>query len=301
MTEPQERACPVCRGTDYAPFAAEHIDANRMNEFSYASRKTPEFMRLSLVECTSCDLVYAPRPPAFEQLHSAYKEAAYDSSEEANFAARTYARILKPHLPEKSARTCAVDIGAGNGALLPKLQELGYGVVVGVEPSHSAIATAPANVAPLLREGMFDREIIRDVVPDLVVSCMTMEHVDDPGTVLKTVREVLAPGGLAALVVHNRRGLINRMLGLRSPIMDIEHLQLFSPKSIRELLQRAGFTHVRVSPFANKYPLRYWVRLLPLPSRVKDRLLSILERIGLASLPLALRVGNMVAVGVKEG
>jgi len=282
------------------PFASEHIDKSRMSEFSYASRKTPEFMRLRMVECASCDLVYAPLPPTFEQLHAAYKEASYDSSEEAEFAAATYARILKPHLPEKSARTCALDIGAGNGALLPKLHGLGYGAVVGVEPSHSAIVTASPAVAPLLREGMFDREIIHDIVPDLVVSCMTMEHVDDPGGVLKTVHEVLAPGGLAALVVHNRRGLLNRVLGLRSPIMDIEHLQLFSPKSVKELLRRAGFTHIRISPFANTYPLRYWIRLLPLPSHIKGRLHSILQGIGLASLPIAMRVGNMVAVGVKE-
>jgi SAM-dependent methyltransferase len=299
-TQPHERACPVCGARDHLPFAAEHIDARRINEFSYASRKTPEFMRLRMVKCNSCDLVYVPLPPSFEQLRVAYKDASYDSSEEAEFAAATYVRILKPWLPEKSARKCALDIGAGNGALLPKLQALGYGTVVGVEPSRSALSMASPAAAPLLREGMFDQKIVQDIVPDLVVSCMTMEHVDDPGAVLEIIHKVLAPGGLVALVVHNRRGLLNRVLGLRSPIMDIEHLQLFSPESMTKLLKRTGFTDIRILPFANRYPLRYWVRLLPISVLIKEKLLSVLKNMEVASLPVSMRVGNMLAIGMKK-
>ena len=57
------RACPVCGATTHDGFAEEHIDAEKISNFTYASRKQPEFMCLRLVRCTSCNLVYAPNPP----------------------------------------------------------------------------------------------------------------------------------------------------------------------------------------------------------------------------------------------
>jgi 2-polyprenyl-3-methyl-5-hydroxy-6-metoxy-1,4-benzoquinol methylase len=151
-----------------------------MTEYTYASRKTPEFMRLRLVRCESCGLVYAPTLPSPGQLHCAYAEASYDSSEEAHCAARTYARILASHLEKEHLRGAAVDIGAGNGALLPLLRQLGFATVVGIEPSRAAIAAAPREYLAHMREGMFAPEMIADIKPSLIVSCMTLEHVFDP-------------------------------------------------------------------------------------------------------------------------
>lgn len=52
-----ERSCPACGCSSYVHFAAEHIDMSRISNFTYASRKHPEFMCLRLVRCTKCDLV----------------------------------------------------------------------------------------------------------------------------------------------------------------------------------------------------------------------------------------------------
>jgi hypothetical protein len=100
-------------------------------------------------------------------------------------------------------------------------------------------------------------------------------------------------------VVHNWRAPLNRLLGLRSPIIDVEHLQLFSPKALRELLEKAGFERIALSPIRNAYPLRYWLRLTPLPESAKKIALGLLERFGLADRSFAMNVGNMLAVGIK--
>jgi len=97
------------------------------------------------------------------------------------------------------------------------------------------------------------------------------------------------------VVVHDRRFWLNRVLGNRSPIMDIEHLQRFCPRSLTRLLRRAGYEGVEVRPVTNAYPLAYWVRLLPLPRPVK----TLVQRVLGPWLKRMVRVsvGNLMGVG----
>ncbi|WP_426344286.1 class I SAM-dependent methyltransferase [Pseudoduganella sp. R-32] len=294
-----ERPCPVCLGRSYAHFTDERIDPARVGALTYASRKPPEFMCLRLVRCKDCDLVYAPPPPAEDFLHAAYSDADFDSGPEALAAAQTYADALRVHLPGLARRNAAVDVGAGTGPLLPFLQEQGFFPVIGIEPSRAAIEAAPPAARPLLREGMFSAAMLEGETLSLITSFMTLEHLRDPGEFVSTAHGLLEPGGAIAVVVHNWRAPLNRLLGPRSPIIDVEHLQLFSPRALHELLARTGFEHIALKPIRNAYPLRYWLRLTPLPASAKRLLLRLLERSGLADRQIAMNVGNMLAVGYK--
>jgi hypothetical protein len=102
------------------------------------------------------------------------------------------------------------------------------------------------------------------------------------------------------IVCHDRRAPLNRLLGMRSPIIDIEHLQLFSQASARSLLERAGFEGVEVRRIANRYPLHYWLKLAPLPRRLKGALVGGARRGSLRSLSLSLPVGNLSVTGFRQ-
>lgn len=294
-----ERHCPVCHGNQHAPFAEEHIDPKKIGSLTYASRKPPEFMCLRLVRCTSCDLVYAPSPPTENFLREAYHVADFDSAPEAAAAAKTYAGVLTPHLVTLRPRVLAVDVGAGSGVLLPWLLKQGFKKVIGIEPSRAAIDAAPEEVRSMLREGMFSSSMLEGEDPSLICSFMTLEHLADPGHFVATAHGLLEQGGAIAVIVHNWRATVNRLLGLRSPIIDVEHLQLFSPRSLHELLESNGFEQITLKSIRNSYPLRYWLRLMPLPRAFKNGLLALLEKSGLADRNLSLNVGNMLAVGIK--
>lgn len=294
-----ERACPACGADTYLPFAEEHIDQHKITDFTYASRKQPEFMCLRLVRCKSCDLVYAPVPPEPGFLSSAYSEAAFDSGTEASAAARSYAKALTPYIDQLQHRGAAVDVGAGSGPLLPWLCERGFNPVIGIEPSRAAIESAPSEVRPMLREGMFSPSMLVDIRPSLICSFMTLEHLSNPGCFIKDANHLLEPGGMLAVVVHNWRAPLNRILGLHSPIIDVEHLQLFNKQSIRTLIQNAGFVSVEVKSISNAYPIRYWLRLTPLPNRIKNCITVILDKIGLSEFIIPFRVGNILAIGKK--
>lgn len=294
-----ERACPICGGRSYEHFSDERIDQSKISDFTYSSRKQPEFMCLKMVRCTDCDLVYAPMPPAGDFLSTAYSSSAYDSGPEAQAAAQSYMKVLTPHIERIVGRNAAVDVGAGNGSLLPWLKKSGFDPVIGIEPSRAAIDTASPSVRSLLREGMFSPALLSDENPSLMCSFMTLEHLSDPAEFVNQVYELLEPGGMIAVVVHNWRAPLNRLLGLRSPIIDVEHLQLFSQQSLQNLMTRTGFTSISLQSISNAYPIRYWLRLSPAPDWIKRRLNNALKFFGISDSLLSLRVGNILAIGFK--
>ena len=133
-----------------------------------------------------------------------------------------------------------------------------------------------------------------------LVSCLqTIEHVLDPLALCRDAARALAPSGAMLIVCHDRRALSARILKHRSPIFDIEHVQLFSHQSIGALLREAGFERVEVHPLRNRYPLRYWLQLTPLAGRLKAALRASLEAVRLDDRTVSLGAGNLFAVAYK--
>lgn len=290
------RTCPVCHsGADRARlFLKENIDPAKLSGFSFASRKTPEYMCHQLVRCEVCELVYADQPPSESELAQAYHVAEYDSSEEADDAARAYAHAIAPILQRLPQRVSALEIGTGTGVFLEHLRRAGFEQAIGVEPSAAAIAAAPAHRQPWIREAMFDPKDYAPASFDLICCFMTMEHVRDPLPLAQAAAQLLRPGGAFVTVTHDWQSGVNRLLGKRSPIIDIEHLQLFSRSSLKRMFAEAGYTDFGARPFANRYALRYWARLAPLPGPLKPLVNAVLAT-GLGSVKLSFNVGNLIA------
>jgi SAM-dependent methyltransferase len=295
-----ERACPVCGTRDASRlFAESNIDRSKLDAFAFASRKLPEYMHHRLLECARCDALYASPVPVRGTLATAYEAAAFDSGLEARYASRTYGRLLagvKASLPDTDG---ALDIGTGDGAFLQELLAAGFSRVAGVEPSSAPIAAADPEVRPLITHGMFESAAYEPRSFSLVTCFQTMEHLLDPVQMCRSAFELLKPGGALFLIGHDRRALSAKLMGRKSPIFDIEHLQLFSHRSARYMMERADYTNVRVRTFVNRYPLSYWFKLAPLPSAAKGSTLRALRASGLGDLPIPLPVGNMAAVGYR--
>jgi len=301
-TASSSRRCPVC---DAAPDAAktfveETVDASRITRFSFSSRKEPEYMSHRMVQCPGCDLVYVDRPPRQDELARAYHQADYDSSEEANDAALAYNKAIAPTLARLHGRASALEIGTGTGIFLDQLRRVGFEFLVGVEPSRAAIEAAPAHRRTWIRENIFVEADFDPASFDLICCFMTMEHVLDPGLIAHSAMRLLRPDGAFVMVTHDYRSLVNRLLGRRSPIIDIEHMQLFSARSARRLFEDCDYRDVRVEAFVNSYSLRYWMRLLPLPGPAKRATSALISRLGLDGVKLSVNVGNIVTAGFKQ-
>jgi SAM-dependent methyltransferase len=295
------RDCPICvPGTaSYEPFLDENLDSDRITGLSFASRKTPEFMCHRLVRCTTCDVVYADSPPDDHMLAAAYHQAEYDSSEEAQDAAQTYLAAIAPILSQLDMKHSALEIGTGNGAFLSCLQQLGFNTIVGIEPSADAIEAALPAVRPLIVHGIFDVDNFAPNSFDVVCCFMTLEHVHDPRMLMESVLTILRPGGVFISITHDYRSWVNLLLGKRSPIIDLEHMQIFSRKSIRTLFDNVGYQNIHIKTFKNKYSIQYWVKLLPIPLPLKKNIVERINKSRLSKFKLSLGVGNTLTVGYR--
>ena len=297
------RPCPVCdAGPDKAVlFLEDSVDPARLSEFSFASRKVPEYMSHRLVRCTVCDVVYADCPPDAQELANAYHLAAYDSAEEADDAAAAYLRAAQPALRQLPEGRSALEIGAGTGIFLECLQSEGFSELVGIEPSAAAIGAAPSHRRAWLREGVFRESDFEAASFDLVCCFMTLEHVREPRAIADAAMRLLRPGGAFIAVTHDYRSLVNRLLGKRSPIIDVEHMQLFSAASLRRLFEGSGYERISANAFVNRYSTSYWLRLAPLPTALKAGLARALSATRLDSVRFGINVGNLFCAGYKHG
>jgi hypothetical protein len=101
-------------------------------------------------------------------------------------------------------------------------------------------------------------------------------------------------------VTHDFRSLVNWLLGNRSSIVDIEHMQLFSKRSVRYLFESAGYADVTVKNFVNTYLLRYWMRLAPLPRGIESTVSNIMIVLRVVNAKLRVNVGNLIITGFKR-
>lgn len=296
-----KRPCPVCNTLSESAvmFLERNINAERITLFSYASRKAPEFMNHGLVRCLTCDLVFVNEPPELDELSNSYHSADFDSSEEADDAAAAYMAALGPVLAKLKSRSSALEIGTGTGVLLDSLQMAGFTTLVGIEPSTSAIVLAPPHRQVWIKQGIFEDQHFKPETFDLVCCFMTMEHVLDPKVITDIVFRLLRPGGAFVTVTHDYRSRVNRILGKRSPIIDIAHMQLFSKNSVSKLFRRSGYERISVRSFKNRYALRYWWRLLPIPTPFKNLFAPLLAFTRLERLKVGINVGNTLCSGFK--
>lgn len=297
----RHRDCPVC-GTlaaDAAPFIERSLDENRLTKASFSSRKVPEFMSYRLVRCRKCATVFASEAPGATALAHAYHGADYGSADDASFAAMVYREVLTPFLGQVPGRGVALEIGTGTGVFLSHFRQLGFREQVGVEPSPAAIAAAADDVRSCIREGVFTGDEFPGNSVSLICCFQTLEHVPEPGSFVAAAFRMLEPGGMIALITHDYTAPINRLLGRRSPIIDIEHLQLFCPDSLRYLVTTAGYALNDVRSIRNIYPLSYWVSLLPVPVPMKRAALTGMRAAHLASRPIGVNVGNLLTIAQK--
>lgn len=288
------RNCPVCGQDSHRIFLDENIAADKIDSRTFSSRKKPEYMRHKLVECENCSCVYAPSPPSRASLTAEYSDAPFESGVESRYAAQTYIKALTPFLREIPV-SFVMDVGASDGAFLMTCREAGVKRVLGIEPSRDSVEKADSAIRSCLIPGMFsDASFPDDASPGLIASFMTLEHMDDPAGFVSSAHAHLPEGGMLAVVAHNYRGIVNRILGKHSPIIDIEHLQIFCPKALKILLANVGFKDIRITNLANRYPLGYWLKISPLSFLVKSGAYK-----GIFSKTLALPVGNFLITGKK--
>ena len=259
------RNCPCCNSAGVLKFPS-NIDDSLLSSKSYSSRKIPELMHYSYFECVNCRTLFVDELPSSEFLENSYNEAEFVSRKDSVYAAQTYFEELQRLNLLDSGKL--LDIGCSDGAFISVVKSKSLVDVMGVEPSIHAIDNSDPSVRESIQHTTLEN-FDRKNGFNLVTCFQTIEHVNDLNGLVVKSKELLLDQGHLVFVCHDRLSLVNRILGERSPIFDIEHLQILNKKAVRLLMQMNGFVDVTVNSISNKYPISYWLLLAPIPKFLK--------------------------------
>lgn len=284
MTSP---LCPACGANSQLRFQSR-IDVGKFSPTTYSSRKTPELMHHDYFECGSCRYLFTENVE-ISNLSDQYRESIHESSNESEFAANTYVRLFRKF--GQGVPKSALDVGCSDGRFLSKLIDIGTEFVIGIEPSIDAVRYIK-NPDINVFQGTLE-EFTTASKFDAVFLLQTIEHIPSPEIVLHRLMNLVAPKGLLMIVCHDRHSLVNRLLGQRSPVFDIEHLQIFNKKAIGRMIEREGYRVAISKRFTNRYPLSYALRL-GIPRFLSSKFVSGVLRLWDPSIPFP--AGNLVVM-----
>lgn len=270
---------------------------------------------LIVVRCQRCGLFYRPDADVAGSTIGDY-HAEYDAEAYAAYY-RPFRRRVYSH---NWTRICAwqpagiaLDVGASFGWFLEAAPP-GW-QASGLEPSADAVAEAEKNGLTVVQGGIeaLDADPRRY---NLITLWNVLEHLAEPLPALRAIHRHLEPGGLLALSVPNRDGVLSRLSYLAfslshgrvaDPLHTLflvhnpsPHLVHYTPRDLRRIVRLAGFRVLAMEgqPIAD-------VRRLAMRAKLGDAglLRSPVGRLTVAGIHLAasaLHQPNEIAVYARR-
>jgi SAM-dependent methyltransferase len=295
-------SCAIC-GT---PGNSDEIYGPRLSPDAFTSsvfsaRRLPDGVHYRMVRCRGCGLVRSDPVVGAESLASLYRASTFDYGDELAGLRVTYGATLDRIARLLTAPTGLLDIGTGSGFVLELAINRGWSEVRGVEPSTDAIARARADIRPRIVADVMAPGLFPAGSFSAVTMFQVLDHMPDPIGLLRECHAILRPGGIAMAFNHDVSAWSARLLGERSPIIDVEHTYLYSPVTIQALFERAGFEVLSVAPVRNTYSLPYLAHLVPLPAALKPRVVARLRRSRVGAWQLNVPLGNLRLIARRRG
>jgi len=287
--------CLFCADAKDIELYPERLTLESFTSFAFSARRKRRREHYRIVACSHCGLVRSDPIVDDNSLAELYGMSEFIFSDEEPYAAKTYAGLLRD-LTKHIGRVPAslLEVGCSTGFFLEKALELGIGEVVGFEPSVSCLAHSSKWMRPRIVNSVFEPGRIQGRTFEVVCSFHTIDHLPRPDLVLEAMVESLAPGGHVLIVCHDVESWTAKILRDHSPIFDVEHIYLFSAKTLIQLAKHAKLEIIGCGQLINTYPLGYWLRMAP----GLNKLTGLLPKF-LRTLPVTLSAGNLYLIAQK--
>lgn len=218
-----ERACPVCDRTESEPFW--------------------EKGSLRAVRCARCGMVYAN--PVAEALatgrfYDALGTEYYLSPAklESDYQAVRFERELRL-FRSFCKRGAVLDVGCSSGGFLHHLRRCGDYRVTGVDVAGAPLDYAEAQGIEVVRAPFLEHDFGGRRF-EAVTFWAVLEHLVNPRAFLHRAAALLVPGGHCCALVPNLGSLAIRVCGARYRYVMPDHVNYFSPTTLRAFAAREG-------------------------------------------------------------
>ncbi len=201
--------------------------------------------------CRGCGLVYQNPQPVFDDLRHRYGDGYFDYELEND---RNFFNLMRLGLqdvgfdrlpPGRFADRSFLDVGCATGMLVEHMRDLGW-KAKGVEICEASVRYGIERRGVDIALGTLEDMRFADASFSVVHSSHVIEHVPDPAAMLREVRRILRADGMALVTTPNIDGLQARLFGARWRSAIADHLTLFSKRTLRRMLEEAGFHVLRV-------------------------------------------------------
>ncbi|HYO99637.1 MAG TPA: class I SAM-dependent methyltransferase [Pyrinomonadaceae bacterium] len=283
----RDEACKVCGGRDFRVLGSRGGEAHRDG----AGAKT------RIVKCRTCNLIFPnPMPyPSGEDTRytnvSGYFEGVMSVTDESQ-------RQLGDKLAREAERLLGrrgrfLDVGCGRGEVVAAAQARGW-EAEGCDLSEDFVRYAREVNGVRATAATLEGMNYPDASFDVVTLVEVIEHLYDPAETVRELRRVVRPGGLVYISTPNEESVYQSLGNLYykargldwvvnlCPTWNLYHIQGFSPRSLRFVLERNDFRieNLVVYPGGLVVPSRggVWGGVERVGTRVVERVANALGR-----------------------
>lgn len=235
---------------------AQHIPCPVCDSWDATLEFTKDWFTFS--RCTECSMVYL-NPRLTEQAtydfynspwNAIYNETKFATVSDSTSLDDAINRANLERIQRAGGRGELLEIGFASGVFLRAAKRAGFSVH-GIELNADNYRAVRAELGPT----MHDVDLFRASLPaaffDVVYMRDVFEHVPEPKAMLREIHRIARPGALLYIEVPNIEGLIYKVVRERHVcIFGFEHLNYWSPETLRKILELTGFT-VRETTFAS--------------------------------------------------
>ncbi len=237
--------CPVCATDD--------------------ARRLFERQGFTIHRCRECSHVYVnPRVDLALQLRMARELEEVDEENEFLEVQRIFAEPICHLLRLRTAGSRLLDLGFGRGYILKLARAYGF-EVYGLDISNYLAERLRPEFGERLHTGALGDDPIPWDDFDVVVMSHVVEHLADPGAVLREVWAKLRPNGILFVAVPDIASLQFKMFGKHWDVVNpLVHFQYFNEASMTRLLTDCGFSDIeRIAyPALPRELTPKWMRLM---------------------------------------
>lgn len=237
--------CSVCNQK-----SNENLFIKNQGEYFFCKHCAHVFLGNPFAEKTMLDYYngYPPSSLEWHQNESDYYRRIYNSGLD----------MLTKSIGENPGRSTILDVGCSSGFFMSIAEERLI-EAYGVEPN--VIESKHAKSKGLKVLGKTIDEIESHKKFDSITLWDVLEHINDPVMLIKRFRSLLKTGGVIFVQVPSSQSLAARIMREHCNMYDgIEHITLFSAKSLEHAFSKAGFDLVTMqSVISESYAVRNYL------------------------------------------